>query len=896
MTDERTRTGRVPLATYRMQVHREFGFDAVREQLPYLAALGISHLYLSPILQAVPGSTHGYDVIDPTSINTELGGEAAFVRMVEELRRLGLGLIVDIVPNHMGIADGANPWWEDVLRAGRDSPHAAVFDIDWDVPDPDLHGRVLLPILGDRLDTVLGRGELTIEGGDDGPLMRYGDRLLPLAPGTFEAVGGTSAHLDRDDPRRTSPDGIATLRRLLDEQHYRLDFWRDGKSRINYRRFFEIDTLIGVRQEDPAVFERTHALTLRLVRDGLINGLRIDHIDGLADPAVYLRRLREATGGSPETPAIYVVVEKILGPGEALPESWATDGTTGYDFLTQLNGVFVAREQEDRIVDIYRRFTGHDEAYSELAYAARRAIEDGPLAGRFAVTIARLHRAARDILTGIPLATFDEAVHAIVASLPVYRTYHSVDTLDAAAPRVLDAAAAAAFTADPALDREALEATRALLAAPPPGEVRTVVMVLQQLMPAVAAKGVEDSVFYRYVPLVSLNTVGGDPDRFGTSVAGFHEANAARRRSWPAAMTTIATHDHKRGADARARIDALSDLPDDWEATLERWSAMNHPGDVDHGIDRRDEHLLYQTLLGSWPPGATATGINSTFVDRVQAYMLKSVREGGEQSHWIDPDLAYERSLANFVAQILDIATSRPFLDDLARFAGRVARAGAVNSLAMVVLQIAAPGVPDIYQGGARWDLSLVDPDNRRPVGYGVRTALLNDLDDLNDTDSGDGADAKARDPQAGTAVDLLDHWESGAVKQYVLARLLERRRTLAPLFLDGTYEAIPALGPQATHVIAYARQHQGRAVIAVVPRLPSPLMPESADGPLWAPDWGDTVIRLPDGLPDGPYRDAITGTQVGTTTQQGARTIDLASILGRFPVAFLESVEASTE
>lgn len=882
MNRDDSQPARIPRASYRFQVHRDFGFDAVREQLPYLTALGISDIYLSPILQAAPGSMHGYDVIDPTSINTEFGGEPAFARMVEALRRLELGLIVDIVPNHMGIADGANPWWEDVLRLGRDSPFAPVFDIDWDVPGEKLNGRVLLPILGDHLEAVLARGELTLEARDGGAVARYYDRALPLAPGTLEASVGPREDLQRHNEQRTSPEGIAALRRLFTAQHYRLDFWRDGKPLINYRRFFEIDTLAGVRQEDPAVFDRTHELIVRLVREGAITGLRIDHIDGLADPAAYLERLQRATGGSREAPAIYVVVEKILGHGEQLPQAWATDGTTGYEFLNQLNGIFVAREHEDAILTTYRQFTGRAEEYSDIAYAARRAVVDGPLAGRFAIALERLRASAPEVLNGLEPAAFDDAVRAIVASLPVYRTYHTANALDPAAPHVLEVAVTAALAAEPRLERDALAAARAL-EAPPAGPTREVVMTLQQLTPAVAAKGLEDSAFYRFVPLASLNAVGGEPGRFGWSVSAFHEANALRARDWPAAMTATATHDHKRGADARARIDVLSELPGEWHAALDRWSELN--GARARGIDPRDEHLVYQAVLGSWPPGAGAADIESTFVERIQSYMLKAIREGGEQSSWLDPDEGYEGALSAFVARILDAALGRPFLEDCARFALRLARAGAINSLAMVALRVAAPGVPDTYQGRERWDLSLVDPDNRRAVDYPVRRSLLEQMRGLEEDDP------QALGSRAAVAALLLGRWETGEVKQYVLTRMLERRGALAPLFLEGAYLPLEARGAWAEHVVTFARQLGDRAAIVVAPRLTASLPGAATDGPLWAPKWGDTVIPLPDSFGDRRYRDAITGIEVEPSAGSAPPSLALANVLASFPVALLEPV-----
>lgn len=858
---------RIPLATYRVQLRREFDFDALRARLPYLAALGITDVYVSPILQAVPGSTHGYDVIDPTRISDDLGGEEGFRRLAEALREHDLGLIVDLVPNHMGVADGLNPWWEDVLRHGRGSRYARVFDIDWDVPDPALRGRVLLAILGDDLDAVLRRGEIGVEEHPEGPRLRYYDRALPLAPGTLETTGRSAAELHA---ARTTPEGIDVLRDLLDAQHYRLEFWREGKPRLNARRFFEIDTLIGVRQEDPVVFDLTHAKVLDLVRDRSVTGLRIDHIDGLADPAAYLERLRIATGGGEDGALpVYNVVEKILGRDEAMPDAWATHGTTGYDFLNDVNGLFIAHGQEGEIVRAYRRFTGREEQYLDIAYAARREVIEGALSGRFAVTIERLRAAAAPAFADIDARVFDEAVRALLASLPVYRTYHTAEALDPGAPSVMHAAMMAARAAAPDLDPVAVDAVRRLLSAPPT-EALPAVVALQQLMPAVAAKGLEDCALYRYVPLASANAVGSAPDQSSESTPGFHAQRIEQHRRWPATMTTLATHDHKRGADMRARLDVLTEVADDWAAAVDEWHALNRSG-ATPAIHRHDEYTLYQTLVGCWPPGAGAEDLGGEFIERVRDYTIKAAREAGERTAWIDPDEAYEAALTGFVTRVLDSARSAMFLEQVAAFVARIAPAGAVNGLAMIALQVAAPGVPDTYQGRERWDFGLVDPDNRRPVDYATHEAF------------------QAQLPPAGShdvalPAHLLDAWTDGAVKQYVLARMLHARAAAPSLFLDGDYVPVEAQGERAAQVIAFARLHEDASAIVVVPRL-SMSLTRPAEERWWTPQWGDTTLSLPSGCVGRRFRDVFTGEEVET---DGDGVVRLADVLGRFPVALL--------
>ncbi len=570
----------IPSSTYRLQLHHEFTFEDVVQRLDYFAALGITHLYLSPITAAAPGSMHGYDVIDPTRINPELGGEDAFRALASAARDRGLGIILDIVPNHMSTSE-RNTRWMDVLRLGQESAYAHWFDIDWDARDSVVHrGKVLLPVLGDELDHVLARQELTIEVNADEGSLRYFDRRLPLAPGTFEASD--------------AGDDSAVVRTILERQHYVLEYWRAAKGHVNYRRFFTIDELIGVRVEDIDVFHGTHELFGRLMRDGLIAGVRIDHADGLSDPAEYFRRLRALLGDE-----AYLVAEKILADGERLPDSWPIDGTSGYDAMDLIGSVFVDTRNEEALKTIYATSSGRSADFDALAYGSRKRVLDGPLRGQFELAARQLYGSLAS--PAIEVAAFTSALRELMACIRVYRTYHATGALDLTAPRIIEEARTAARQFTPGLDSAALEQVAALLAAPPDAS-RIAVMRLQQLMPAVQAKAIEDSVFYRYVPLLSLCEVGSDPTVFGRSSADFHARNIERASQWPASMLATATHDHKRGEDVRARLNALSELPEEWAAFLDHCRAAL----IADAVAPLDVYLAIQTLAGIWPaPGHT---------------------------------------------------------------------------------------------------------------------------------------------------------------------------------------------------------------------------------------------------------------------------------------------------
>ncbi|MGK9167230.1 malto-oligosyltrehalose synthase [Inquilinus limosus] len=834
-----------PRATARLQIHSGFTLDDARAALPYLARLGISHVYASPLLAARPGSPHGYDVIDPTRIDPERGGEAGFERFTEALRAHGLGLILDIVPNHMA-ATPDNPWWRDVLEHGRASPHAVAFDIDWDAPAHP--GRVLLPILGRPYREALYAGDIGLRFDEETGrfFVVVPGHTLPMAPGTV-AIGAAIEHSVPEE-----------MHNMLEQQHYRLAHWRVAAAEINYRRFFDIDDLVALRVEDPAVFDATHGRILGAVAAGQVRGLRIDHVDGLADPAGYLARLRRAVDTvRPAGTPFYIVVEKILAEGEELPAGWPVDGTTGYEIANIVHALQLDPAAAEPIRAAYAGFTGDRGTMADTVRHCRRAVIEGSLAAPFAALVDAVDRLARSgwvdgsqARTAIRLtpAAIREALAAVIERLPAYRGY--VGCSGDGTAFGLDAAIGAARAALPATCGTALTLVAELMTGRVPGEEAAGILCrFQQLTGAVAAKAVEDTAFYRHVPLVSLNEVGGRPERFGIEPAEFHAIFARRRRDWPDALSALSTHDHKRGADVRARLAALSELPADWQACLAAWSALLAPhrgGSDDRPVpSRRHEYLFYQTVIGTWPAGGPHAG----YADRIAAYMRKAAREGKDETSWIDPNQAYEAGLERFVRAAL--APGNPFTAAVTPFAGRVARIGAVNGLTQLAMQMTLPGVPDLYQGTEGWDLSLVDPDNRRPVDW---AQLAEQLDRV-----------AGADPE-----ELAAAWPDGRIKHWLTARLLRLRREDPALFARGDYAPVEASGPAAAHVVAWRRSLDRRHLVVAVPRLVAGRL----NGALGLAGFDGTVLELPDGTDGGGEERRGVGSRV-----------DLGPVFGRLPV-----------
>jgi (1->4)-alpha-D-glucan 1-alpha-D-glucosylmutase len=817
-----------PTATYRLQLHAGFTFDDAAAVVPYLARLGVSHVYLSPSLEAAPGSTHGYDVVDPTRLSSERGGAEAFGRLAAAADEAGLGLVLDIVPNHLGLVPTANPWWWDVLAHGRDAAHAEHFDIDFDAHGD---GRVVVPELGAPLDDELAGGSIRLAVEDGRPVVVYHEHRWPVGPGTLDGLAlpddpGAVVAAVADDP--------ALLRSVLDAQHYRLVHWRRANHELNYRRFFDITTLGGVRVEDDEVFADVHRRVLELVDAGTVDGLRVDHPDGLWDPAGYARRLRAAA------PDAWLVLEKILEHGEGLRD-WPVDGTVGYGFASVLLGQFVDPASEAAISSLYDRLVGAAPQLSAVAdTAAHEVLRD--LFPAEVDRIVRLLAAASDELGRDHDADgLRRAVVETAAAFDVYRTYvvpadgevapADAATISAAVGRARDRAPELAGALATVEDLLLLRARCA------PGD--EFVHRFQQLTGPVMAKGVEDTTLYRYHRFVALNEVGSDPSRFGRDLAELHETNAERQRRWPTAMLTTSTHDTKRSEDVRTRLAVCSQWPDAWVRDVERFEELVRPHVDDAGPTPAHRYLAFQTLVGAWPISA----------DRLVAYLTKAAREGKRATSWLDPDTAYEEALERFARGLLADPAVVAHLEEVV---AAVADAGRVASLAQTLVKLTSPGVPDLYQGTELWDLSLVDPDNRRPVDLARRADLLAALDG----------------PPRPEAV--LARLDEGVPKLWVAHAALGLRRDDPAAFgPDGGYAPVLAAGERADDVIAYLRA--GR-VATIAPRR----FTRGTDDPVGT--WGDTTVELP----EGRWHDVLTGD-----THHGGR-IPLDDLLARFPVALL--------
>ena len=844
---------RIPRATYRLQLHRGFTFDDAARIAPYLEKLGVSHAYCSPVLRARAGSLHGYDVVSHREINPELGGREGFERMAAALRARGIGIVLDVVPNHMCIG-ADNAWWLDVLENGPMSEYARYFDIDWEPIDPDLRGKVLLPVLGEPYGEALARGELKVAPDPrTGKLeARYFDHRFPLHPGTLSA---------------TSPEGLNSpdrLHELLERQAYRLAYWKVASDEINYRRFFDVTDLAALRVEDEAVFEATHGLVLDLAAAGLVDGLRIDHPDGLRDPARYFERLQEGYAkrvGDPQA-FLYVVAEKIAARHEQLPRRWAVHGTTGYRFASVVNGLFVDRSARGRVDRIWRAFTGERYDFEEAAYQGRRAVLRGMLASELNTLATRLFRIARaDRRTrDYTFHTLRHSLAEVAACFPVYRTY-IVDKPSPQDKRFIEWAVARAAQRSDAAEPAGFGFVRdALLGRAPPGasdalaaQVLAFAASFQQFSAPVAAKGVEDTALYNYNRLVSLNEVGGDPDAFGITVAAFHGASADRAAHWPHTILATSTHDNKRSEDVRCRIDVLSEMPAAWRLLLRRWRTLNRSRrTLAHGKpapSANDECLLYQTLLGTFPVDLQDEEAAREYRGRIERYMLKAAREAKANTSWINPNAEYEAALAGFVRAAL---SPGPFLDDLRSQARAIAWFGALNSLSLALIKFTSPGVPDLYQGNELLDFSLVDPDNRRPVDYEMREKAL-------------------------------DAMTMTAAKLFVTSRLLNARRCHHELFRNGSYQPLRVSGARSEHAIAYARRHEGGTLVVIAGRLFAKLMQQPDRLPLGAAVWGDTRIEI-EFAPGKTLTNLLTGEGV-EVADDGIR---LSTAFATFPGAAL--------
>jgi (1->4)-alpha-D-glucan 1-alpha-D-glucosylmutase len=927
-------------ATYRLQLHKGFGFRDAQAITDYLADLGVSHAYASPYLTAEPGSTHGYNLVDPKNLNPEIGDEQAFLDWTEALASRGMGHIVDVVPNHMG-ASMHNAWWADLLENGPSSLYANHFDIEWHPPKAALENKVLLPILGAQYGDVLERGELRIERQGGAFFVRYWERHLPVKPKSMEPLlerAVLALDMPEDDPRRqelesivtglrnlpasteTDPDKVherarekevlkrrlgaiceddavravvdAELERvngrpgapssfddldaILVDQCYRLAFWRVATEEINYRRFFDINDLAAVRMEEPAVFEAAHELLLRYVAEGRLQGIRLDHTDGLYDPAEYFTKLRTAMQGAspydlrgeaPRKRDVYVIAEKILSSGEQLPSSWEIEGTTGYDFLVQASGLFVDRQSEAALTRLYHEVTGDTRPFTEHVHDAKRAIMRASLASEVTMLAQRLERIAthdrrsRDFTRPM----LRRAISETIAAFPVYRTYIRPDgSREPTDEQIVHRAIRLAKRRNPELTPTAFDFLRdvLLLSREPTSdedkEARIqFAMRFQQLTGPVTAKGVEDTAFYTYVRFVGLNEVGGHPHHFGTLPEELHAANAARRESWPRTMTTLGTHDTKRGEDVRARLAVLSEMPERWREWVHELGGLAGryvaagDADEDEMPSAVDRYLFLQTVVGAWPMSAEAPG--REFTERLVAYAIKAAREAKQRTSWLSHDETYESALAAFVTNVL---ADPAFVTSVREKVTAIATYGASNGLAATILKIASPGVCDTYQGAESWDLRLVDPDNRGPVDFEALRRLAER--------------ATSTSPR-----ELLASFHDGAIKLSVLRAGLRLRRDHERLFIEGSYQPLEA----GDEIFAFAREHEGRAVVAALTR--QPYRATGGQRP-WAIDdvWGDRTVAVP----AGRWKDALTGRE-HQVSDGGLLT---ARLFGELPVALL--------
>ncbi|HEX3845912.1 MAG TPA: malto-oligosyltrehalose synthase [Steroidobacteraceae bacterium] len=860
------------IATYRIQLHADFPLTRAEGVLPYLADLGVSHVYLSPCLQAVPGSRHGYDVTDPTRVSSDLGGEAAWRAFMERAHALGLGVLLDIVPNHMS-ASKYNPWWDDVLARGPYSPYAGYFDFRMDAERPF---RVQICALGQPYGAALAERKLRLDVDGEAPRIEYYDDGWPLGPASFGALlsaadalpeGGRECFLELEALGRLAEPGAddraaferrsreaaallgaarrdgflaraaeridaepALLDAVLRAQFYELHGWKLAGELGNFRRFFDVGTLSGVCTERPAVFDATHGLIAAMAARGDIDGVRIDHPDGLREPLEYLKRVRAFL------PRGRIYVEKILENDERLKEDWPIDGTVGYEFMARVNRLWMDDQRADLLTATYFDFTGHPVNLAALIREKKRAIiestfsRDNDRLADAALAIARKTWRTRDSSP----RQMREALARLTVALPIYRTYRTLNTLDDDDRRVLSDAIQLARIASSDIDSATFDFLAAVLTKARLDEDEAdFVAQWQQLTPAVMAKGVEDTAFYCFDRLVSCNEVGSQASLLGISAGKFHEFCHALSDRWPNTMLATSTHDNKRSEDVRTRISLLSEIPDRWAEAVHQWSKLTAPAWQNHLADRHAEYLLYQTLIGAWP------------IDRERCweYMLKACREAKIKTSWHEPNAAYEESVRSFIEGIY---RTPEFIASLERFVEPLVLPGRINSLAQTLIKMVVPGVPDFYQGTELWDLSLVDPDNRRPVDFALRARLA------------------ARVPTL-SAAEALEDWDSGLPKLWMAARLLRLRRERAADFGDGSkYQPLVAQGAHLSRLLAFRR---GENLIAVVPRLATSLRGE----------WGDT--RLP--LPGGVWRDCFTAAIL-------EREADPGELFAGFPVALL--------
>lgn len=928
---------RIPTATYRIQFNSAFGFDAAKAITNYLAELGISDLYASPIFKARAGSSHGYDVVDPTQLNPELGTQEAFEALIQELQQRSIGWLQDIVPNHMAY-DSQNQYLMNVLENGPDSTYIDYFDIAWNSPFAGSNEPILAPLLGNFFASSLENGEIQLKYEQSGLNVNYYSLKLPLKLESYanfltQNLGKLAKSLgrrhpifvrllgilymlknlpseataqqrrdqadfvkgliwelytDNDDVRTFidenvqlfngepgKPESFNLLESLLSQQFFRLCYWKVGAEEMNYRRFFTVNELISVKVEDLKVFKNTHDLICKLVHEGKFTGLRIDHIDGLYDPTQYLDRLREKTGDT------YITVEKILQPGEELPSNWSMQGTSGYDYLNYLNGIFCQTANEDKFTQIYSDFTGIRIPYEQIITEKKHLIIDRNLAGdidnltSLLKTIASKYRYGSDFtINGLK-----RALAEVLTRFPIYRTYITQEGITQSDRSYIQEVIEAAKPHTPFLNNELSFIEKLLLleyddflTQADKDQWLYFVMRVQQYTGPLMAKGVEDTALYVYNRFIALNEVGGEPGRFGISVSEFNEFNQKRQASWPHAMSATSTHDTKRGEDIRARLNVLSEIPEEWQKQVRTWSEINrsHKKTVKRFTmpDKNDEYLFYQTLVGAFP---FFEHEYADCVERVKDYVLKAIREAKVYTAWLRQNSTYEDAFVDFVKAVLELSENNPFLKEFIPFQQRVAYFGIFNSLSQALLKITSPGIPDFYQGTELWDFSLVDPDNRRPVDFETRQSYLKTIKEQAKTDI-----LKLID-------ELLATKEDARIKLFLTVQALKARTENLEVFREGNYLPLEVSGKFKEHIVAFARSNGNKTIVTIAPRFFTSLI-QPGQHPLGQEIWDDTSLKLPAAAPSG-WKDAITEQPV-----QANGTLHIGEALKHFPVALLVS------
>jgi len=966
----------VPCSTYRIQLNLHFTFTQAAAVVSYLHDLGITDCYTSPFLMAHPGSMHGYDVTDHTRFNPEIGSDEQFTEFAERLQQRGMGLIVDVVPNHMCITHSSNLWWWDVLENGPSSDYSRYFDIDWNPPKSELANKVLLPFLPDQFGLVLENQSIRALYDGGGFVLDSLGIHFPLAPRSWtpllermlvkakerltdgdghvlelESIITAISHLPRREDmdlarvrerqrekevirRRLAalvedsdvvraclkevliiingskghPHSFDALEKILDDQAYRLSFWRVASDEINYRRFFDINDLAAIRVENPEVFGIVHRIPFDLIRKSLVSGIRIDHPDGLFDPLRYFEDLQAQAPlpGEAANPSgngvrrrLYLAAEKILVGDEELRPGWAIEGTTGYGFLNLLNGLFVDASKGRFFQRLYRKFTGWSQSYPDLIYESKRLVIQVSMSSELNVLARRLdriseqHRRSRDFT----LESLSDALREVIACFPVYRTYIRTDTEhpDEQDERYIRVAIKTAKRRNPATSGSVFDFIQDLLLLKDPDSIsdadraerRLFVMRFQQLTGPVMAKGLEDTAFYRYCPLLSLNEVGGSPDRFGVATAHFHAKNLARRHLWRNAMLASSTHDTKRSEDVRARINVLSEVPAEWYRAIRAWQRLNEQKKIqvagENVPSANEEYFLYQTLLGAWPLIPMDPSGHADFVGRIHTYMEKALREAKVNTSWVSPNTEYEAAVHSFLDAILANSASNLFLEQFTPFQARIAKAGMFNSLSQTLLKITAPGLPDLYQGTEVWNFSLADPDNRRAVDYARLQALLAQLHAAESEDPPLLLDRLLADPA------------DGSLKLYVTRCALRFRREHRALFAHGSYVPLRAAGEKNKHVVAFARSFRGATVLVLAGRFFAQLESDVRP-PIGAETWEDTEVVLRKQIPAVPYRDVFTGKTIASVSRDGDFALSLAEAFAHLPIAMLVNFQSKVE